>query len=55
MALLSLHSRLDFAQLAFASQEFLSFLVDLALHLDFDFSELLLLSPQLLLLEANRL
>ena len=55
MALLSLHTSFNLAQLALSGKKFLSFLVDLTLDLDFNLTKLLLFTAQLLLLETNRL
>lgn len=55
LRLLSLHASLDLTQLAFSSKQFLSFLVDLSLHLDFNLSKLLFFASELLFLETNRL
>jgi len=48
--LLPLHAGLYLAKLRLAGQELLALLVDLALHLDLDLAQLLLLSAELLLL-----
>ena len=53
--LLALHASLDLAELALASQQLLSLLGNLALDLDLDLAQLLLLAAKLLLLEAHGL
>lgn len=51
--LFPVHARLNLFQLALACQELLSLLVDLALYLDFNLAQLLLLAAQLLLLQTH--
>jgi len=55
LAGLACHASLDFSELALAGQQFLPLLGNLALHLEFDLAQLLLLAAELLLLEADRL
>ena len=52
---LAVHPALELLELALAGQKLLALLLDLALHLDLDLAQLLLLAAQLLLLQADRL
>src|SRR4051794_40737436 len=54
-ALLPVHSGFDLLELALAGKKLLSLLVDFSLHLHLDLAQLLLLAPQLLLLQTDRL
>lgn len=54
-ALLAVHAGFDLLELRLAGKELLSLLVDLALNLDLDLSQLLLLSAELLLLQSDGL
>ena len=55
VALLSLHAGLDLSELTLTSQQLLSLLVDLTLHLDLNLSQLLFFTSELFFLEANGL
>lgn len=50
-----MHARLDLLELALPGQQLLPLLVDLTLDLELDLLELLLLTTELLLLEADGL
>ena len=49
------HASLNLPQLTLAGQQLLALLGNLALHLEFDLTELLLLTAELLLLKADGL
>ena len=55
VALLALHAGFNLAQLAFPRKQLLPLLVDLALYLDLDLTQLLFLTAKLLFLKADRL